>query len=428
MNRPRIAVIGGGVTGLAAAYELRKDAQVTLFEAAGRLGGKVVTEELEGILIEAGPDSLLARDEEPVRLLDELGLGPDIVEPHSFGAWIALDGTLKRLPEGFVLGIPASPLAVLRSGLLSPGGVARAAGDLVLPRTKIHDDESLGRVVRARFGDEVADRIVAPLMSGVRSGDIDEMSLDLAAPQIASVARSRRSLTLGLSKARRSAPRPRFIGLRRGMASLVDALRDASGAEILLDAPVGTMRDDLTIDGRPFDGAVVAVPPRAASSILAIPSLSEVRFADATVVNLVYPPGSIRPPAEGTGILVPPGLGGSLIACTWFTNKWPHLKPADGRTVVRCFARAGATPEAVAGELSRLMGTAAEPVAARVHGWTAALPEFRVGHRRLVADATAAIKGRPIRIAGAGFLATGLNDCLAHGRAAAREVLASARA
>ena len=428
MTRPRIAVVGGGVTGLAAAYELRNDADVTVFEASERLGGKVLTDELDGILIEAGPDSLLARDEQPIRLLHDLGLGDDIVEPHNFGAWIALRGGLKPLPEGFVLGVPASPTAIVGSRLLSPLGVARAGADLVLPRTKVGADISLGQIVRARFGTQVAERIVAPLMSGVRSGDIDEMSLDMAAPQIAAVARSNRSLTLGLRKARRTAAPPRFIGLRRGMSSLVDALKEASGATIELRSDVGLLGEDMKLRGEVYDGVVVALPPPAAAPILDLPRLSEVRFASGTVVNLVYPAGAVQPPERGSGILVPPSADNSLIACTWFTSKWPHTAPRDGRSVIRCFAKAGATEDRVVSELRPLLGSGTDPVAAKAHRWESALPEFKVGHRALIEDVQASLRNRPVGVAGAGFLATGLNDCLVHGRDAAREVLAAARA
>ena len=428
MTRPRIAVVGGGVTGLAAAYELRDDADVTIFEASDRLGGKVITESLDGIQIEGGPDSLLARDEEPIRLFEELGLAGDIVEPRNFGAWIALDGGLKRLPEGFVLGVPASPLAIVRSGLLSPAGIVRAGADLVLPKTKVGADISVGELVRARFGDQVADRIVAPLMSGIRSGDIDEMSLDMAAPPIAAVARSHRSLTLGLRKARRSASPPRFLGLRGGMSSLVDRLRDASRAEVLLSASVTSIRPDMTIDGRPFDGAVLAIPPFAARTILDLQSSAEVSFASGSVVNLVYPANAVRPPETGSGILVPPGTGRSLVAATWFTSKWPHLDPGDGRSVIRCFASGDATDATITGEVADLLGIRSAPLATRTHRWDAAMPEFKVGHRAMVGDLERSLAGRPMRLVGAGFLATGLNDCLAQGRGAAREVLAAARA
>ena len=428
MTRPRIAVIGGGVTGLSAAYELRNDAEVTLFEASERLGGKILTEQLDGIQIEAGPDSLLARDEEPLRLLGALGLAGDIVEPHDFGAWIATRGDLRRLPAGFVLGVPVSPVAIWRSGLLSISGALRATADLFLPRTRFEDDVSVGHLVRTRFGNEVAERIVAPLMSGVRSGAIDEMSLEMAAPQIASVARRHRSLMLGLSKAQRGAPRPRFIGLRRGMSSLVEALGERSAAEIVLRSSVRKLGDDLTIDGRAFDGAVIATPPHVASSMLGAESLAAIRFSRGTVVNLVYPSGSVTVPAGGTGILVAPRDQGELVACTWFTKKWPHLAPADGRIVVRCVGTGDASVEGVAAELATLVPVSAEPVATRSHSWDAGLPEFTVGHRKKIASVEESLRRRPVRIAGAGYLATGINDCLAHGRAAAREVLAAARA
>lgn len=423
MSPPRIAVIGGGITGLAAAYELRDEADVTIFEASDRLGGKVLTEELDGIQIEAGPDSLLARDDAPLQLLYELGHTNDIVEPHDFGAWIATNDGPKRLPAGLILGVPASPTAIVRSGLLSGGGVLRAAGDLVLPRTRFNRDISVGKLIRARFGDQVADRMVGPLMSGVRSGDIDEMSLEMAAPQIAAVARSHRSLTLGLRKASRSTPRPRFIGLRRGMSSLVTALQEHSGAEVQMSTPIDRIRRDMTIEGRPFDGIVVAVPPFAAASILDIERLAETRFTGTAVFNLVFPPGAVDPLPSGSGVLVPRAMGMEIVAATWFTNKWPHLAPADGRSVVRCVAGGSTSEERVIAEIRDVVHAAAPPVTIRTHRWDGAFPEFKVGHKHAIEEVQASLRDRPVRLAGAGYLATGLNDCIAHGREAAREVL-----
>lgn len=421
-------MIGGGITGLAAAYEIRDGADVTIFEASDRLGGKIFTSELDGVQIEAGPDSLLARDDEPERLLDVLGLTDDVVEPTDFGAWIATGAGLKRLPQGFVLGVPASPAAIWRSGLLSPAGILRAAADFVLPQTPVEEDVSVGHLVRARFGSEVAERIVAPLMSGVRSGAIDDMSLDMSAPQIAAVARKHRSLTMGLADLRRNTTPARFLGLKRGMSSLVEALRDQSGAEISLRSSVQTLRDDLTIDGRAFDGVIVATPPNVASTILGDEELGTIRFSAGNVVNLIYPPESVSVPPSGTGILIPPRDQRDLVACTWFSKKWPHLAPQDGRIVVRCVAKPDASIEGVVAELTRLVSVSADPIVSEVHHWNAALPEFRVGHRKRIGSVQARLASRPVRIAGAGYLATGINDCLAHGRASAREVLALARA
>ena len=420
MTRPRIAVIGGGVTGLAAAYELRDEAAVTIFEASDHLGGKVSTTEIDGIQIEEGPDSLLARDEVPIKLLGELGLDGDIVEPHDFGAWIALDGRLKKMPARSVLGIPTSPVALARSGILSPSGVLRAALDLVAPRTTVSDDISVGSLVRSRFGNQVAERVVAPLMSGIRAGDIDEMSLDMAAPQVAGVARSSRSLALGLRRAAGKTVPPRFVGLRRGMHALVDALAKASDAEVRLASSVASI-DDTSIAGESFDGIVIAIPAHMIV-VSGVPAFPSIRFASTTVINLVFPAGAIHPPSSGTGILVPPISGGRLIACTWFTRKWPHLAPADDREVVRCVAQPGVTESEVTKELAELIDVRSGPIASHVRTWDSAQPVFEVGHRALVTQAAGRLSDRPIRIAGAGFLATGLNDCLLHGRAVAREV------
>lgn len=411
------------MTGLAAAYELRDDAEVTIFEASDRLGGKVFTDELDGIQVEWGPDSLLARDEAPVQLLRELGLADEIVEPTDFGATIASNGKLKPLPRGAVLGIPTSPIALATSGLLSPAGVARAVADLFIPKKEIGDDISVGALIRRRFGDQVADRIVAPLMSGIRAGDIDSMSLEMAAPQIAAVARGHRSLALGLRRATRDATAPRFVGLRDGMSSLTTALRDAAGADVRLRSPVDTLENDTTVAGERFDGVVVALPPHLAAGVVGAPDLARIESSSVTVVNLVYPPGSALPSTPGTGVLVPPSSGRSLIACTWITKKWPHLAPADGRAVVRCVADGNASVETVVRELRDVVGVRTDPRSSNAHSWETALPRFEVGHRELIGGVQKELRGRPIRIAGAGFLATGLNDCLAHGRAAAREVL-----
>ena len=427
MTTRRVAIVGGGVTGLAAAYALRDLADVTVFEASDRLGGLIRTDDLDGTPIELGPDSLLARDEQPVELLREIGLGNDIVEPHGFGAWISDRDRLRRIPEGFVLGVPTRTTAIARSGLLSPIGSLRAALDLVRPRTQTDGDVALGTLVRARFGNEVADRVVAPLMTGIRAGDIDEMSAEMAAPEVLAAARKKRSLMLGL---RANAPRarPRFIGLRRGMSSLVTALEGACSAEVRLSTAVTSLRPGprVEVDGEKFDGAIVAVPPPVAGSLLDREELTSVRFTETEVMNLLYEPGAVPPLKNGTGVLFAPDNPSGLIACTWYTQKWPHLARSDGATILRCVARTGTALAAVVPELSKL-GVTGEPKASRVQIWDRALPVFEVGHRRRMEAVDSALAGYPLRLAGAGHLATGLNDCLAQGRSAATEVLAAIR-
>ncbi|CAN5682689.1 hypothetical protein BH24ACT26_BH24ACT26_01860 [soil metagenome] len=252
-DRPTVAVVGGGITGLVAARALaRGGAHVVLFESQELLGGKIRTDELEGRPVEAGPDSFVEREPFGARLLcEELGLGDELVAPAAFGAHVWTGGKLRAMPAGFVLGVPASPVALLRSGILSPLGAGRALGDLVLPGPLAGGDVSVGSFVRRRFGPEVLERLVDPILAGTRAGRADDMSLAAAAPQIDSVARAHRSVLIGLMRGRRTGDpgsgAPKFLGLRAGMQSLVERLRADLGPSVELRT--GAMVTRLSVDG-----------------------------------------------------------------------------------------------------------------------------------------------------------------------------------
>ena len=430
---------------MAAAYELRDRADVVLLEAGDRLGGNVRTFRLDGIRLEGGPDSLLARDEGPLKLLEELGLRDQIVEPTDFGAWVVIKGRLRRMPAGFVLGVPASPAALIRSGVLSPIGMIRAAADLILPGRLTTDDVAVGSFIRRRFGSEVAEHLVDPLMAGTRAGDIDRMSLRMAAAPIYEIARRHRSVTLGLRASRGSSTPPRFIGLRTGMQTLVDALRDAASPHIEFGARVTKISRtsdgfSLLWDGgeESADAVVISAPAHAAAKMLtdvaprAVEMLEELTFASVAVVNLVYPAGAISVPPGGSGLLVPKGEGRSIVACTWFSSKWPHAAPPDGRTVLRCVLGReegdlqgddDSLVRAAIADVSLLLEARGAPVSHAVDRWEKAAPQFEVGHLARIAAIETSLPTHKLAIAGAGYRATGLNDCLAHGAAAARSVL-----
>jgi oxygen-dependent protoporphyrinogen oxidase len=197
----RVVVVGGGITGLAAARVLRQAGLgVTLVEAGDRLGGKIKTLELDGVPVEAGPDTFLARVPFAVDLCRELGLGDDLVEPATGRAWLWIGDRLRPLPERHVLGVPTALLPLVRSGVLSPVGVVRAALDIVLPRSSRDDDPSVADVVGTRMGQEVLDRLVEPLVGGIHAGRADRLSLASVAPQVAAAAEASRSLLLGLRR------------------------------------------------------------------------------------------------------------------------------------------------------------------------------------------------------------------------------------
>ena len=449
---PSVVVVGGGITGLVAAHSLKGRARVTLLEGSDRLGGKIRTSKLDGVTIEEGPDSFLPRDDEPVELCRSLGLADELVEPSDFGAWLWLRGELRRLPEGSVFGLPSSPMSIVRARILSLGGLARAATEVLRPGRLAGPDVAIGPFIEGRFGREVVARLVDPLLAGTRAGDVDRISMAAAAPAIDELARAHRSLTLALRSARRrgiAGARPRFLGLRGGMQRLTDAL-----AKQLGDAEIrtGVAVTDIRRRGRGYevstkegdvvaDGVVVAVAPPVAGAMIrplsptAADELEAIRFASVAVATMVYPARTVEIPGRGSGFLVPSSEGKTLAACTWFSKKWPHLAPEDGRIVLRCFAGRSAEDPALDlddGELTRRLRTDVEdalridatPMAVGLTRWDDAIPQLEVGHLDRIAAIESELAGQGgLALAGAGYRGTGIPDCISHARGAARRVV-----
>jgi protoporphyrinogen/coproporphyrinogen III oxidase len=454
-ERPTIAVIGGGVTGLVASDLLAgRGHRVVLLEAGDRLGGKILTERLDGITVEAGPDSFLAREPWAVELCRDVGLGDRLVEPALFGAHVWTAGGLRKLPPDFTFGMPSSPMRALRSGLLSPWGALRAGADLVLPGPLEGPDVSIGSFVTRRFGSEVLERLVDPLLAGTRAGRAEDLSLAAAAPQIDALARAHRSVIVGLRAARRaggaaSGPPP-FLGLGGGMQTLVDRLEQrlaARGAEV----HTGTTVERL---GPAPDGSYVVQPPaeqplRARAVVIAAPAhgaaklleevnpcaahaLAGIEYASVVTVTLVYDAGAGSPPVHGSGMLVPSSAGKTLAACSWYSTKWPQHVPGDGRVVVRCFvgraagdASATLSDGELVGRLAAELGAAAglhgAPTPLAITRWDRALPQYAVGHLERIARAEQALAATPgIALAGAGYRGSGLPDCIKSAHAAVR--------
>jgi protoporphyrinogen/coproporphyrinogen III oxidase len=457
---PTVAVVGGGVTGLVAAREVtRAGGRAVLIEAAERLGGKILTGELEGQVAEAGPDSFVNRDPDAAGLCVEVGLGDDLVEPAAFGAHLwAADG-LHELPAGFVLGFPAGAGSLLAASILSRRGTARALAELLAPRRLSGGDVSIGDFTRRRFGSELLERVVDPILAGTRAGDASELSLAAAAPQIDAVARSHPSVTLGLGRALRRgeipAGPPRFLGIRGGMGRLVERLgAELAGAEVRTESAATKLSDGgaglvVTLDGGAqvrAQGVILAVPTWAAAGLVAAISpraaaeLRRITYASVALVTLVYPPGAGRLPATGSGILVPRRAGRVIAGCTWTSRKWPESAPPDGGLQVRCFVgRAGRDPALdlddaelaakVGAELGAALGLAQPARAAQVVRWDDAVPQYLVGHNERVARIESALAPWPaVALAGAGYRGSGVPECIAQGRAAARRVLEAARA
>ncbi len=441
----RVAVVGGGITGLAAAWELvGAGAEVAVLEASDHLGGKIRTEEMGGRPVDLGPDAFVARTPDALQLCRELGLVDELVRAATDQAAVWVGGKLRPLPHDTVLGVPTRLTSLACSRILSPVGVARAALDAVLPGGGLSTDRSVGELVASRLGRQVHDRLVDPLFGGIHAGPTGNLSVQATAPQLAAAAAGR-SLIRGVRAQRRgnASERPAFHSLRGGLGRLVERLEEeltAGGATIELAAAV----DTVPVPGA--DATVVATPAPVAADLVAATSpeaeaeLRAIEYASVTVTVLVYPASAFPRPPAGSGFLVPHSEGRLMTACSFASSKWPHWAGPD-EVVLRVSAgRSGdqralemSDVELVQGvhaELVDALALTAAPVRARVTRWVSAFPQYRVGHLERVARIEAAIdRDLPgVHVVGAAYRGLGITTCIAQGRAAARRVLTRAEA
>lgn len=416
----RVAVVGGGIAGMAAAWEARKlGHDVVLHEAGSSLGGKLRTSPFCGVPVDEGPDAFLARVPFAVDLCRELGLESELVAPAEGRAYVWTRGRLRPLPAGLVLGVPTELVGLARSGILSARGVLRAGLDVVLPRSDFGDDPSVEEVISLRFGREASERLVEPLVGGINAGVAARLSMASTAPQLAAAAGRSRSLLLGLKGAAGSLDGPVFYSLRGGMgvlaARLAGALAEA-GVEVRLDSAVSTLPD--------ADRVVVALPAGPAASLLGLSELAAIPHASVALVTLAYR-GSAP---SGSGFLVPRVDGRLMTACSFASNKWPHWSPGPGTMVLRVSAgRAGddramalSDDELVAAlhaELAEALGLTSAPLEARVTRWVDGFPQYEPGHAARVVRIEAALPSH-VRMAGAALYGVGIPACIASGRAA----------
>jgi protoporphyrinogen/coproporphyrinogen III oxidase len=472
----RVVVVGGGVTGLSAAYELvhgtglaEDDIEVVVLEAGDRFGGKIHTSPFAGRPVDEAADAFLARVPDAVDLCRQLGLGHQLVTPATRQAHLFSLGQLRPFPDGLVLGVPTDLDALAASGAVSPQGVARAGQDLTMGPdtgpTGAGQDESVGELVRRRVGDEVFERLVAPLLSGVHAGNADQLSVAAGAPAFAAALRGHDSLMAGLAAQRQAAADPDapvFYGLASGTEGLIDALVDAlrvAGAQLALGSAVSLIRPQgswalsggagrisyeihVSGQGAPIDAdAVILTTPLDATARLLAPiqpdvaeQMTQVDYASVALVALAVPVEGIDRPLDGSGYLVAQPEGLLITACSWASSKWAHL--ADPATAVlrASVGRADDTRaddlsdpdlvEAVTADLATTMDLVGPPTATRVTRWPRALPQFTVGHLDRVKawQAQLADEQPGLLVAGAGLSGLGIPACIGQGRAAARAV------
>ena len=424
----RVAVIGGGVAGLATAHRLL-DAGIdpVVFEREPVVGGVLAPPlEVGDLMLEPGPDSLAARKPWGVELGDELGIR--WVEPGASGAFVWTPGGLVRTLRGAPFGIPGDVGDVLRWPGLSRAGRLRALGDLVIrKRPGSAPEETIGGLLRRRLGDQATDRAIGPLLAGLHAGDVDRLSAAATFPELVAWEAAQGSLIRGAQAAERAARRvdagPLFRRPRGGMRALVDALAAALGDRVVTRAEVvGADAHEVRLrDGvRAVDAVVLACRAAAAATILdaaAPPELGAIRSVSTAVVFLVYPSGTADALADGTGFVVPRGAA-PMSAATFLSRKWPD--PAFGdRAVIRCYVGGDGFEDVVeepdadivdacARHLSAVLDLPS-PNASRVHRWRGAMPQYEVGHAGRV-DAIRAALPPGIFVVGCDLDGVGVSD------------------
>ena len=442
-----VVVVGGGITGLATAYYLkaRHGLDATVVEASDRAGGKIRTDELAGVPVEAGPDTFLARVPWAADLCRELGLGDELIEPATSSAFVWVRGRLRPLPPGLVLGVPTGLAQLARSGLISPLGVARAALDTVLPRRRHGDDPSIAELIGGRFGAEVVDHLVEPLLGGINAGRADRLSLAATAPQLADAAREHRSLLRGL-RANPTNGGPVFQTVRGGLERLVERLREH--VDLRTNTTVETI--ERATDGRwqvaglDADAVVVTVPAFAAAPLVekvspaAAAELRAIEYASVAVVTLGYAPSTVPALPAGSGFLVPRAEHRLMTACTFLSSKWPDLA-ASGLVLLR--ASAGRIDDDRAmqlddvelvdrlhREVSEALDLTKPPVTTRVDRWPRGFPQYEPGHLARVERIEAAMTTQPgLIVAGAAYRGLGLAACVRQAGEAAEHTAAHLR-
>ena len=462
-TRRRVAIIGGGISGLAAAHrlvELAPDVQIVLFEREGRLGGVLETVHEHGFQVETSADNFITTVPWGVDLCKRLGLGDALIQtnPAHRRTFVVRRGRLHKLPDGFLMMAPTRmwPLAV--TPILSPMGKLRAGLEYLIPPRKDDGDESMAGFVRRRLGREVFERLVEPLVSAVYAADMEKLSVLATLPRFRDMEREHGSLIRAMRREMRSRRKSEsesgarysmFLTLRHGLSSMVDAIRDR--------LPQGAVRLQTEVEGiepcdrgwrllvangaaEEFDAVIVATPGPMAARLLepidAEPAgrLASVQYEGTAIVSAAYRREQIAHRLDGMGVVVPSIERSPILAVSFSSQKYAHRAP-EGKVLLRAFVGGARCPEMaemdadrlvplVLGELAELLGIRGDPIYRITSHWPRTMPQYHVGHAELVERIEGAVaKLAGLELAGNAYHGVGIPNCIHTGEQAAERIV-----
>jgi protoporphyrinogen/coproporphyrinogen III oxidase len=461
----RIAIIGGGISGLSAAYALEEkrragvEVEYVVYESSARFGGVLVTEHVDGCMIEAGPDSFLTEKPWASDLCGRLGLADQLIGSNDADrkTYILVRGKLIEMPDGLMFMVPTKIMPTVLSPLFSTETKLRMAREWFHPPHKANDDESVAAFVERHYGPEMVDRLADPLLSGVYGGEASQLSVRAVLPRFAEMEAKHGSLGRAMLAARgagaravKGPVRPLFTSLKDGMQQMVDAIVTTLDAKALksgiavqaVSPEAGGWVVSAGMQSDQFDAVILALPAYVAANLVQrsgkelASELGGIDYSSSVTVALGYDKQVRQSLPPGFGLLVPRSAGKRMLAATFVHNKFPHRAP-DDRAILRCFLGGARGQQMLAlseeeilrivrEELDQILHLTDEPLFARVFKWKSAMAQYGVGHLERLKRIEALRQKLPgLALAGNGYSGIGVPDCVRSGTQAAEEVLSN---
>ncbi|MGE7919950.1 protoporphyrinogen oxidase [Viridibacillus sp. NPDC093762] len=461
-QKQRVAVIGGGITGLAAAFYLQKEAkekklplEIVLIESSHRLGGKIQTVRKENFIIERGPNSFIDNNNSMAKLVKDLGIEDQLIRSEAGQRYITVNDKLYPVPVGSILGIPTKFSSFLASDIVSWSGKIRATCDLWFPRSRIQEDQPLGKFIRRRFGKETVENIIEPLLLGVSSGDIEQLSLQATFPELIEMEKEYRSLMTGMKKALtvishdskgiEDRPYQTFIN---GLETLIEALEGRLiDTTILKSVKVESIAKTahqvtLSLNNKSSiaaDAVILATPHLITQKMFAkqglLQGLQDIPLTTIATVSMAFPIEAMDDSFTGSGFNVARNSDFSITSCSWVHRKWPSSVPEGYALLEVYIGRSGdeaivdlsdgEIEKIVLQDLNRVTPLKGSPLFTVVSRWKEAMPQYKVGHAQRVKLAKQELNEHypAMKLVGSSYEGTSLPNCVDQARNAVDELL-----